>query len=143
MQLLRSIPLWAWFFITLGLNYTIYNPFGGFSLFHLWTKTDRWIQWTEPMKILLTVLVLVAFALVVMATFMALRLAGLLIMGAVLGCVVWVLHVNGILNVSNPTAWKYLPQPLLAVVWTVGLQWPKIRAAITGSLTTDDIERNA
>lgn len=137
---LRNTPMWVWLLLTLALNYAIYNPFGGMSIYHLWTKTNGMIAWSDSAKFLMTAAVIITLLLVMVATYMALRLSGLVVLMLLIGGVLWVLHQNGLLDVTNPSAWKYLPQPLLAVVWTVGLQWPKIKAAITGQLTTDDVE---
>lgn len=133
--MLARIPFWGWFLIILATLYTIYNPLG-YSLWHMWTLFDP--STLMPYNIMATLMVLVILGLVLHGTTRAMSWWGLLVMITLVAVGLWCLHSLIAFNIMSMLFWSWAAQPLLALIFTVGWQWPKIWRRATGTVSVDD-----
>lgn len=133
-RLLRNIPIWGWFLLILSNAYLLYNP-AGLSVFHLWFAPNEVVL---PVKLLLSAIVLLGFGLYVYGAWRSLGPIGLGLVTLLVALGVWAADFYGLMNAADPSLWSWLLQPLLAVVLTLGFQWPKLWKAATGRVEVED-----
>jgi hypothetical protein len=133
--MLARIPFWGWLLVILTALYLIYNPLG-ISLVHMWatpTFSDM-----LPFKILGTLLVASLLGLVLHGTFSSTSWLGLTVMLAIVVVTLWSAHALIAFDVFALGFWAWALQPILAVILTLGWQWPKIWRRSTGAVSVSD-----
>lgn len=133
-RFLRNIPIWGWFLLILLNVYVLYNP-SGLSVFHLWASLNQVVL---PVKLLLTACALLGFGLYVYGAWRALGPVGLGVITLIIVLGIWAADFYGLMDARDANVWSWLIQPLLAVVLTVGFQWPKLWKAATGRVEVED-----
>jgi len=137
--MISRISIWWWFAIILTLVYSFYNPVG-FSLYHMWAGTENLDN--VSFKTLLTVALLTVLGLIAYGTYQAITVYGLAVIVGIVGIVLWCVNEFVTLSVFSPTFFAWATQPIVAVILTIGWQWPKIWRSATGTVTTDDIDNH-
>ena len=133
--MLARIPFWGWLLVILTALYLVYNPLG-MSLVHMWsmpTYSDM-----LPFKILGTLLVVSLLGLVLHGTFSSTSWLGLTVMLAIVVVTLWSAHALIAFDVFALGFWSWAIQPILAVILTLGWQWPKIWRRSTGAVSVSD-----
>lgn len=133
--MLARIPFWGWLVIILLTLYVIYNPWG-FSLYHMWTTSP--VMDLLPFKVLATLIPLVLMGLVIHGTAATTSWLGLIMMLSLVGTGLWSAHAVFAFDVMNLQLWAWLTQPLVAIMLTIGWQWPKIWRRSTGAVSVND-----
>jgi len=133
--MLARIPFWGWFVIILTACYLVYNPWG-FSLTHMWMMDP--IQDLLPFKILATLGVMSVLSLVTYGVSRTVSKWGMLLMLCIMATLMWCAWALLTFDVLNVQLWSWITQPILAVILTLGWQWPKIWRRSTGAVTVDD-----
>jgi len=133
-RLLSRIPIWGWFILILLNVYLIYNP-AGLSVFHLWAAPNEVVL---PVKLLLTAFALLGLGLYAWGAWRALGPIGLGIITLIMVLFIWAADYYGLMNARDTSLWSWLIQPLLALVLTLGFQWPKLWKAATGRVEVED-----
>lgn len=133
--MLQKIGFWSWYLIiTVGL-YLVYNP-TGFNLVHMWLHTN--VADLLPLKLLGTALVMVFLGLVINGTWRSIGVTGLVIMTMLLMMLIWSIQSATSLNFLDIGIWNWIAQPFIAIVLTLGWQWPKIWKRSTGAVSVED-----
>ncbi|WP_206931384.1 DUF6524 family protein [Roseococcus thiosulfatophilus] len=133
-RFLRNIPIWGWFLLILMNVYVLYNP-SGLSVFHLWAAAN---EVALPVKLLVTAFALLGFGLYVYGAWRALGPIGLGIITLIIVLCIWAADFYGLMDARDASVWSWLIQPLLAIVLTLGFQWPKLWKAATGRVEVED-----
>ncbi|HEV7455812.1 MAG TPA: DUF6524 family protein [Roseococcus sp.] len=133
-RFLRNIPIWGWFLLILLNVYVLYNP-AGLSVFHLWAAPN---EVALPVKLLVTAFALLGFGLYVYGAWRALGPIGLGVITLIIVLCIWAADFYGLMDARNASLWSWLIQPLLAIVLTLGFQWPKLWKAATGRVEVED-----
>jgi hypothetical protein len=133
--MLARIPFWGWLIVILIACYLVYNPLG-LSVWHMWTSGDPTAY--LPFKLLGSLVLAVLLGLVLHGTLKSMNWLGLLTMLAVVGVTMWSAHTLIAFDVFAGGMWAWMLQPILAVIFTVGWQWPKIWRRCTGAVSVSD-----
>lgn len=133
--MLARIPFWGWLMIILIACYLVYNPLG-FSAWHMWTLGDP--QSLLPFKLLGSLLLAALLGLVLHGTFSSTSWLGLTVMLAIVVVTLWSAHALIAFDVFAMGFWSWAIQPILAVIFTMGWQWPKIWRRSTGAVSVND-----
>lgn len=133
--MLARVPFWGWFLLIGSLLYSVYNPLG-YSLWHMWTVTNPMDN--LPFKLLGTAVVVGGLALVIHGCVNSMSRAGLLLLSCVIALVFWSTRSLIEFDVLGLDFWSWALQPTLALVLTVGWQWPRIWRRSTGAVTVED-----
>lgn len=133
--MLQRVPLMGWFaIITVGL-YALYNPLG-YSIVHMWLTPDPFAF--MPWNLLATMTVTFPLLCVLWGVHRAMSAWGLAALLAFLSVCMWALLVVAPGLGYSLMFWAWIAPPLVAVVLTVGWQWPRIWRQATGAVTVDD-----
>lgn len=130
----RAIPWWIWLIAVAVSLYAAYNP-SGVSVYHLWVNGHDGIP--LPVRLLVTLALLVLIALWCRAAWLSLGLVGLAVLAGVVGLAFWIAVDLG----ADPRAGlapHVLPQIVLALILTFGLRWAPIWRRMTGRVAVDD-----
>jgi hypothetical protein len=133
--MLARIPFWGWLLIILTACYLMYNPLG-FSVWHMWMMGDP--MQALPFKLLGTLLLMALLGLVLHGTFTSMSYLGLLVMVALVAVTLWSAHALIAFDVFALGFWTWAVQPILAIILTLGWQWPKIWRRSTGAVSVND-----
>lgn len=120
--------------IILGL-YALYNP-TDYSIFSMWLNTDSFEN--LPFKLLITLLLIILIGLIFHGMWKTIGLIGVTLMVTVITVTIWTLTQFIDFNVLNINMWKWITQPILGIMLTIGWQWPKIWRAATGAVIIND-----
>jgi hypothetical protein len=133
--MLARIPFWGWLLIILAVLYLAYNPLG-ISAFHMWANGDP----TEllPFKILGTLILVAVIGLVVHGTISSMSMVGFVLLVTLVAVTIWSTHALVNFDVLSFDFWAWALQPILAIMLTVGWQWPKIWRRSTGAVSVND-----
>lgn len=124
---------WAVAFVLLSVTY---NP-------------TQWnfVRWAEvnytaqlPLTVLLGLLLAVAYIIYIAATLRALGAFGVILVGAVVAALAWVLIDWGILATGNSALNTWLGIAALSLVLGIGLSWAILWQRLSGQATVDDID---
>ena len=137
--MINRISIWWWFAIILALVYSFYNPVG-FSLYHMWAGTESLDN--VSFKTLLTVVMLTNLGLIAYGTYQAISVYGLVVIVAIVGIILWCVNEFVTLSVFSPVFFAWATQPIIAIILTIGWQWPKIWRSATGTVTTDNLDNH-
>jgi hypothetical protein len=133
--MLARIPFWGWLLIILTACYLVYNPLG-FSVWHMWTTGS--LMEALPFKLLGTLLLAALLGLVLHGTFSSTNWIGLIVMLSLVGATLWSAHALIQFDPLSLELWSWLTQPILAIILTMGWQWPKIWRRSTGAVSVND-----
>lgn len=108
-----------------------------------WNFT-RWAEanWATqmPLVLLLGLLLGVGYLVYIGATLRSIGAFGIILVGAIVGALIWVLIDYGILTLQNPSLNLWLGIVALSVVLGIGLSWSIIRQRISGQATVDEVQ---
>ena len=108
-----------------------------------WNFT-RWAQanWETqmPLVLLLGLLLGVGYLVYIGATLRSIGAFGIMLVGAIVGALIWVLIDYGVLTLQNPSLNLWLGILALSVVLGIGLSWSIIRQRISGQATVDEVQ---
>ena len=127
--------LLRWLFAA-ALVFGTYNP-TAFSYIS-WTLSGD----TEfgPVTAILGIGLLIAWIVFLRATFLSLGWLGIILWGALFGCMVWLFVDLGWLSLGSGQAMTWVILLLLSTVLAVGMSWSHIRRQLTGTFAVDDVE---
>lgn len=104
----------------------------------------RWAEahWSTqmPLTLLLGLLLGVGYMIYIGATLRSIGAFGILLVGAIVAALVWVLIDYQILTLQNPSLNLWLGIFALSVVLGIGLSWSIIRQRLSGQATVDEVE---
>jgi ABC-type uncharacterized transport system permease subunit len=82
----------------------------------------------------------VGYMVFLRATLRSIGLFGMLLIAALFGAIVWVLHDFDLLALDNPGVLSWLGILALSLVLGIGLSWSIIRRRLSGQADVDDID---
>ncbi len=104
----------------------------------------RWAEanWQSqmPLTLLLGLLLGVGYMIYIGATLRSIGAFGILLVGAIVAALVWVLIDYQILTLQNPSLNLWLGIFALSVVLGIGLSWSIIRQRLSGQATVDEVQ---
>ncbi|WP_299509068.1 DUF6524 family protein [Cypionkella sp.] len=124
---------WLGAFILLSATY---NPTQ--VNFTRWAEAN-W-QTQMPLTILLGLLLGVGYMIYIGATLRSIGSFGILLVGAIVAALIWVLIDYQIRTLQNPSLNLWLGIFALSVVLGIGLSWSIIRQRISGQATVDEVQ---
>lgn len=124
------------FMATLTLVFASYNP-TQYS-FWGWVNAAREGDALGPEYFVVGVLLLIGWVILLAATQRSLGFFGLLLGGALLGGVVWLLVDLGWLNVDSMAEATWIGLLCVAALLAVGLSWSHVWRRLTGQFEVDD-----
>jgi hypothetical protein len=131
---------WVGFLLRLlvaaALVFATYNP-SGKSYYH-WVSEN--ISDLTPTIALAGILLLIGWTIFLRATLRSLGPFGLLLAGAFLGVLLWMMIDWGWFDADSLTAVTYIILVVLSGILAIGVSWSHIRRRITGQVDVDDIE---
>ena len=122
---------------------------GAFLLLAATFNPTQWnfVRWAEanyasqmPMTVLLGLLLGVGYLIYIGATLRSIGAFGVILVGAIVGALVWVLTDYGVLTLTSPALKIWLGIIALSVVLGVGLSWSILRQRLSGQASVDEIE---
>ena len=126
-----------WRFIaSLALVVASYNP-TQYS-FWGWVYAARGGETLGPEHFVIGTILLIGWIILLAATQRSLGFLGLLLGGALLGGVVWLLVDIGWLNVNSLTQATWIALVCVAALLAVGLSWSHVWRRLTGQFEVDD-----
>jgi len=114
-----------------------FNP-SGFSYFH-WFKTAFSGEGAGALHYFLGVILLVGWAIFVIATIRSLGTLGTVLSVAVIGTGIWLLADIGIVQTGSATAVTWLVLITVAILLAVGLSWAHIWRRLSGQIEVDEV----
>lgn len=127
--------LWR-FFASLILVLVTYNPtqysFAG------WLMHARESSTLGPEHFVVGVALLIGWVILLAATSRSLGAFGLILGGALLGGIVWLLIDVGLISVSSFSSATWVSLVCLAFLLAVGLSWSHVWRRLTGQFEVDD-----
>lgn len=127
--------LWR-FLAALALTVASYNP-TPFS-YWAWVMDAQSMSALGPAHFVVGILLLIGWVILLTATQRSLGFLGLLLGGALLGGVVWLLVDIGWLNVSTLSSATWIALFCVAALLAIGLSWSHVWRRLTGQLEVDD-----
>lgn len=126
------------FMAAIVVVFVSYNP-EGYSYYH-WALED--IETMSVVKAFVGVTLLIAWVVLLRATFGSLGLIGLLLALSFFGLGTWALVDFFNVDLKNLTVLSYLIEFVLSFVLSIGVSWSHVRRRVSGQVDTDEIERN-
>ena len=124
-----------WFFAFLLLALT-YNPTQWNYV--VWAS-QNW-QAQMPLAVLMGLLLLIGYIVYLRATLRSIGAAGMVLIAALFGALVWVLVDIGVLTLTDRSFTIWLALVALSLILGVGLSWSIIRRRLSGQVDMDDVE---
>ncbi len=93
-----------------------------------------------PLTLFLGLLLLIGFLIYLLATLRSIGRFGMLLVAALFGSGLWVLHSWGLLSLENSTLNTWLGLFALSLILGVGLSWSILKRRLSGQATVDDGE---
>ena len=121
---------------TAALVCATFNP-SGYSYFH-WVSAG--FETDLPLKVLAGVVLVIGYVITFRATLRSIGIAGMVLVAALLGAIVWTLIYYDILVVEDPGILQWLGLAGVSLILAGGLGWSHIRRMITGQHDVDDVE---
>lgn len=90
--------------------------------------------------VLLALFLAIGYIIYLRATLRSIGAAGMILVLAVVGALVWVLYDLGILRLDNSSLNVWLGLGALSLVLGIGLSWSHVRRALSGQSDVDDID---
>lgn len=91
-----------------------------------------------PLTLFLGLLLLIGFLVYLLATLRSIGRFGMLLVAALFGSGLWVLHSWGLLSLENSTINTWLGLFALSLILGVGLSWSILKRRLSGQATVDD-----
>jgi len=115
-----------------------YNP-TRFS-YWAWLNSARTAEPSSlgPEHFVVGVILLIGWVILLAATQRSLGFLGLMLGGALLGGVVWLLIDIGIINVDEPSDATWIGLVCVSILLAVGLSWSHVWRRLTGQFEVDD-----
>ena len=122
---------------------------GAFALLAATFNPTSWnfVRWAEanyttqmPLTLLLGLLLGVGYLIYIGATLRSIGTFGVILVGAIVGALVWVLTDYGVLTLGSTALMIWLGIFALCVVLGVGLSWSILRQRLSGQASVDEIE---
>ncbi len=115
-----------------------YNP-TPFS-YWAWLNSARTAEPSSlgPEHFVVGVILLIGWVILLAATQRSLGFLGLMLGGALLGGVVWLLIDIGIINVDEPSDATWIGLVCVSILLAVGLSWSHVWRRLTGQFEVDD-----
>ena len=115
-----------------------YNP-TKFSYWE-WLKSARGpdADGLGPEHFVVGILLVIGWVILLAATQRSLGFLGLLLGGALLGGVVWLLLDIGIINIDEPSDATWIGLVCVSILLAVGLSWSHVWRRLTGQFEVDD-----
>ena len=122
-----------WLFASLLVLGT-YNP-SDYSYFG-WLTAEG----TEfgPVPALVGVILIIAWIVFLRATFLSIGWIGVILGGALFGCLVWLLIDFGALDIDSVSEFTWVILIVLSVMLAIGLSWSHVWRRLTGQFEVDD-----
>jgi len=124
------------FIASLVLVMATYNP-TKFS-FWGWVNTARLESNLGPEHFVVGVILVIGWVVLLTATQRSLGFLGLLLGGALLGGLVWLMVDLGWLNLNSVSAATWVGLVCLALLLAIGLSWSHVWRKLTGQLEVDE-----
>ena len=121
---------------SLVLVLATYNP-TSFSYFN-WLRNGFRNDVLGPEHFVIGVLIACGWAMFLVATRRSLGIGGLVLAGALIGGIVWLLTDLNLIGVGSMAALSWVILICLAILLAVGLSWSHIWRRVTGQLEVDD-----
>lgn len=90
--------------------------------------------------VLLGLLLAVGYIIYLRATLRSIGLFGMVLVAAIVGSLVWVLHDFGVLSLGSRDLRVWLGLFALSVVLGIGLSWSIVRRRLSGQADMDDVD---
>jgi len=122
---------------------------GAFMLLSATFNPTQWnfVRWSQanyttqmPLTLLLGLLLGVGYMIYIGATLRSIGAFGVILVGAIVGALVWVLTDYGVLTLGSTALMIWLGITALSVVLGVGLSWSILRQRLSGQASVDEIE---
>jgi Family of unknown function (DUF6524) len=110
-----------------------FNP-SGYSYFH-WALID--IKSFDAVKAFGGALLLVGWVVALRTSFISLGALGIVLVGLVLGSLVWMLFQFGVLQGGQTSLLAWIVLIAVGLILGIGLSWSLIRARLTGEVEVD------
>ena len=86
------------------------------------------------------VTLLILWIIYLRATFFAIGWFGVILAGAFLGALLWVMTDLGLLAIDSADAAVWAALVCIGIVLGIGMGWSHVRARLSGQISTDDVE---
>ena len=118
---------------------------GAFALLSATFNPSQWnfIRWAEAnyaTQMPLTLLLGVGYMVYIGATLRSIGGFGVILVGAIVGALIWVLMDYGVLTLDNTNLNLWLGIFALSVVLGIGLSWSILRQRLSGQASVDEID---
>ncbi|MEX2124817.1 MAG: DUF6524 family protein [Woeseia sp.] len=113
-----------------------YNP-TGYSYFH-WLRAAITGDTLGPEHFVVGVLVVIGWVVLLVATQRSLGTLGLVLGGALLGGLVWLMADAGVITLDSASKMTWAALVTLAILLAIGLSWSHVWRRLTGQLEVDD-----
>ena len=123
-----------------GVMFIVFSTYNttGWSLWH-WFERDWPRDWTLLLPIAL--LYLVAYVLLILAAFRALRPSGVALVVAFLGALVWVLIDAGVVPLRDSSDLAVILLYMSGGLLAIGVSWASAWVMLTGQVIVDNLTR--
>lgn len=113
-----------------------YNPTGWLSYVH-WVSEG--FETDMALKALAGLVLLIAYVVLIRATYYAIGVIGIVLVAALIAAIVWVMSDLGVLAVRDPGVLSWVILIGIGVLLGVGLSWAIIRRRLSGQVSTDEL----
>jgi ABC-type uncharacterized transport system permease subunit len=107
----------------------------------------NYIRWTSahyhdqlPVTVLMGLFLALGYIIALNATLNSIGVFGMVMIGAIFGCSIWVLVDWGVLKLDNTDLTLWLGIFALSLILGFGLSWSSLKQRLTGQATVDEIE---
>ena len=114
-----------------------YNP-STYSYFH-WVYAS--LSHITPYIVIAGIVLLIGWGVYLKATLNSLGVLGIILLGSLFGCLVWLFVYWGFLSVKNISAMAWVIEVALAALLTVGMCWSHLTRRMSGQVDVDEIEQ--
>jgi hypothetical protein len=120
-----------WLFAA-ALVFGTYNP-SEYSYFN-WVRTAEF----GPVMAMAGIALLIAWIVFLRATMESMGILGIVLGGALFGCLIWWLIDVGVLAVHSTNALTWIILLVLSFILAAGMSWSHIRRRLTGQVDVDE-----
>ncbi len=122
---------------------------GAFALLSATFNPTPWnfVRWSQanyasqmPLTVLFGLLLAVGYMIYIGATLRSIGAFGVILVGAIVGALVWVLIDFGVLTLQNTDLNLWLGIFAVSVVLGIGLSWSILRQRLSGQASVDEID---
>ena len=122
---------------------------GAFALLSATFNPTPWnfVRWSQanyasqmPLTVLFGLLLAVGYVIYIGATLRSIGAFGVILVGAIVGALVWVLIDFGVLTLQNTDLNLWLGIFAVSVVLGIGLSWSILRQRLSGQASVDEID---